>query len=153
MRFLLVDRIEAVEPGRAIRGSKHAAMSEDYFEWHFPEWPVVPGMLVLESLVQLAGWLEAVDSGFQRWVLLDRVRSARYDAFAVPGDRIDLALERTATDDPERRAYRGTSQIQDKRAARVEFETRVVPLAELIEPDTARRTFDRLRRSDPPGTA
>ena len=93
MRFLLVDRIEEVVPGASARGWKNAAMSEDYFEWHFPERPIVPGMLVLESFAQLAGWVEAASSDFERWFLLDRVKAARYYAFAGPGDRIDLTLE------------------------------------------------------------
>ncbi len=70
MRFLLVDRIDDVEKDRSIRGSKLAAMSEDYFEWHFPERPIVPGVLILEACAQLAGWLEAASSDFERWFLI-----------------------------------------------------------------------------------
>lgn len=141
MRFLLVDRIEEIVPGESARGWKNAAMSEDYFEWHFPEHPIVPGMLVLEAFVQLAGWTEAVSSDFQRWFLLDRVKAARYYAFAGPGDRIDLALETVACDDPDRRAFQGESSVRGERSAAIEFEGRVVPLGDLESVERARRTY------------
>jgi 3-hydroxyacyl-[acyl-carrier-protein] dehydratase len=145
MRFLLIDRIEEVVPGRSARGWKNAAMSEDYFEWHFPERPIVPGMLVLESFAQLAGWAEAASSDFQRWFLLDRVKAARYYAFAGPGDRIDLTLETVACDDESRRAFRGESSVGGERSAVVEFEGCVVPLGDLENAQRARRTYAALR--------
>jgi 3-hydroxyacyl-[acyl-carrier-protein] dehydratase len=149
MRFLLVDRVEAWEADRSIRGWKNAAQSEDYFEWHFPERPIVPGMLVLEACAQLAGWLEAASSDFRSWFLLDRVHSARYYAFAVPGDRIDLLLERLDADDPARRAYRAESRVGDARGATLEFEGRVVPLEGLEAEERARRTWAQLRGETP----
>ena len=74
MRFLLLDRIEEVVPGQSVRGWKNASMTEDYFEWHFPERPIVPGVLVLESFVQLAGWAEAASPNSPR---KHRSRSSR----------------------------------------------------------------------------
>lgn len=149
MRFLLIDRIEEVEPGRGAQGYKNAAMSEDYFEWHFPERPIVPGVLILESFAQLAGWLEAHASDFERWFVLDRVTSARYYAFAGPGDRIDLTLEVVETDDPERRVFKGESKVGDARSAIVEFEGHVVPLDDLEGAARARATFSALRGEEP----
>lgn len=145
MRFLLVDRIEEVEPGRSIRGSKNAAMSEDYFEWHFPERPIVPGALILEAAVQLAGWLEAASSDFEHWFLLERVRSARYYDFAVPGDRIEIRIERLQGDDPASPVFRGESRVAGRRGATLEFEGRRVPLETLESREAARRTYAQLR--------
>lgn len=145
MRFLLVDRIVHVEPGTSIEGYKNVAMSEDYLTWHFPEQPILPGMLILESFAQLAGWLEAVSSGFERWVLLDRVRSARYYQFCVPGDRVLLTLEQLEGDDSARRVYRGESRVDGERRATVEFEAAVVPLTDLEERERAVRTYEALQ--------
>ena len=145
MRFLLVDRVAEIEPGRSIAGWKNAAMSEDYLEWHFPERPIVPGMLVLESFAQLAGWAEAASSDFQRWFLLDRVKAARYYAFAGPGDRIDLTLERVECSEEDRRVFRGESSIRGERSAVVEFAGQVVPLGDLENVERARRTYAALR--------
>lgn len=149
MRFLLVDRIAAVEVDRSIAGWKNAAMSEDYFEWHFPERPIVPGMLILEACAQLAAWLEGASSDFERWFLLDRVRSARYYAFAVPGDRIDLELERIDDGaDEGRRVYRAESRVGETRGASIEFEGRVVDLETSAARESARRAYAQLRGED-----
>lgn len=145
MRFLLVDRIDQVDPGQSIRGAKNAAMSEDYFEWHFPERPIVPGVLILEACAQLAGWLEAASSDFERWFLLDTVTSARYYDFAVPGDRIELELERMPSDAEDRRAFRGESRVAGRRGATLEFAGRVVALDTLEDREAARRAYARLR--------
>jgi 3-hydroxyacyl-[acyl-carrier-protein] dehydratase len=149
MRFLLVDRIGEVEPGKRAVGWKNVAMSEDYLEWHFPEQPIVPGVLVLEALAQLAGWLEAAASGFERWFLLDRVESARYYGFAVPGDRLELRLEQVETSDPARRHFRGESRVGEERRAVVEFAGRVVPLETLEARREVERTYRQLRAEAP----
>ena len=128
MRWLLIDRIDALVPGTSAKARKNVAMTEAYLEWHFPEQPVVPGTLILEAFAQLAGWLEAASTSFEGWFLLDHVTSARYFGAAVPGDRIDLVLERLPTSDPTRRAYRGESTVNGVRQASVEFEGRVVPV-------------------------
>lgn len=151
MRFLLVDRVESVEPDVRITGYKNAAMSEDYFEWHFPERPIVPGMLILESFVQLAGWLEAASSDFERWFLVDRVHSARYYAFATPGDRIDLELKAVPTDDPTRRRYEGESRVGERRSAVVAFEGVVVELERVEGAERARQAWSVLRGELPSG--
>jgi 3-hydroxyacyl-[acyl-carrier-protein] dehydratase len=149
MRFLLVDGIAALEPGRSIRGWKNAALSEDYFEWHFPERPIVPGALVLEACVQLAGWLEAADSDAASWALLARVRSARYYDFALPGDRIDLSVQRLPDPGEDRRGWRAETNMGARRGATLEFETRVVPLADLHDAAVVRRTLAALRGGRP----
>lgn len=148
MRFLLVDRIDALEEGRRIVGARHPAMSEDVFTWHFPERPIVPGTLILEAFVQLAGWLEAASTDFASWFLLEGVRTARYQDFAGPGDVLTLDLERMedAEASDGRRVYRGESRKDGKRNALVEFEGRVVPLADLEDPEGARRIFAALWR-------
>ena len=145
MRFLMVDRIAEHVPDTSIRGWKNVAMAEDYLEWHFPEQPIMPGMLILEACAQLAGWLEAAGSDCARWFLLDRVRSGRYYDFAIPGDRIDITLERMEHEDPERRVYRAETSVDGKRGATLEFEGRVTDLAALQDPDDARRMWKQLR--------
>jgi 3-hydroxyacyl-[acyl-carrier-protein] dehydratase len=150
VRYLLVDRIEEVVPGTRARGAKNVAMSEDYLEWHFPGRPVVPGTLVLEMFAQLAGWHEAVASGFTRWFLLDRVVSARYVGVAVPGDRIDLSVDVVPCDDPARRRFRAESTVAGERKASVEFEGVAVPLEDLDAKDRVERAWKVLQPPAPP---
>ncbi len=149
MRFLLVDRIEEVVPGALVRGWKAVAMSEDYLEWHFPDRPILPGTLVAEAFAQLAGWHEAVASDFARWALVDRVTSARYFGFSVPGDRLELRLEVKPTDDPARRAFSGEATAGGERRALVDFEAVVTPLEGLEDPARMRRMYDALRGVKP----
>jgi 3-hydroxyacyl-[acyl-carrier-protein] dehydratase len=124
-------------------------MSEDYLEHHFPDQPVVPGVLVLEACVQLAGWLEAASSGFSSWFLLDRVVSARYFGVTGPGERLDLTLEVVPAADQGRRAYRGEAVVDGERRASVEFEGVVSPLEALDDRARVERVFRALRGEGP----
>ncbi|MGC9195377.1 MAG: hypothetical protein ACP5IL_07980, partial [Syntrophobacteraceae bacterium] len=92
MRYLLVDRVTTVESGRAIEGVKSVAMSEDFLEFHFLKNPIMPGIMLLEALVQLTGWLEAVSSDFKKWFLVSRVLKCGFYGFVIPGDRVELSV-------------------------------------------------------------
>ena len=87
MRFFLIDRITRWEPGRAAEAVKNVALSEDFFDDHFPRRPVMPGALILEGMAQLSGLLlEAglrAESGWLRSLLgmeWRRVSGARLGA-------------------------------------------------------------------------
>ncbi len=96
MRFILIDRIDRLEPGRLAEGHKCIGADEDYFRDHFPGFPLVPGVLVLESLAQLGGRLieASVRETTGRRVLpvLAKVDRARFSRPVRPADRLDLAV-------------------------------------------------------------
>lgn len=146
MRFLLVDRIDELTPGVRIRGAKQVAMSEDVLEHHFPGRPVFPGVLVLEAMVQLAGWLEAASSGFTTTVLLAGVGRAAFYALARPGDRLDIEVEQVSPAGESRRSYRGVARVDGARQAVIELEGEVVPLDELEDPAMVRARLAWLAR-------
>ena len=143
MRFLLVDRVLEVEPGTRIVGTKLVAMAEDYLTWHFPERPILPGNLIVASAAQLAGWLEAVTSDFRNTVLLGELTHARFLRFSVPGDRVTIELDVEAEGD--RRSWRVKASVDEERRAEFECAGSVVPLADLMDPEQARRDFALLR--------
>lgn len=95
--FLLVDRVTDVQPGKSISGYKNVSVNEEFFTGHFPEKPIMPGMLILESMAQLAGILgfhttgkRPADGYIYLFVGADGVRFKRQ---VVPGDRLDLYAE------------------------------------------------------------
>ncbi len=145
MRYLLVDRITNWEADRSMEGLKNVTMSEDFLEFHFPRFPVMPGSLILEALVQLAGWLEGASSDFGRWFLLERVKSVKYYGFALPGDQLALRVEGGVGANGTR-AYRGVAAVEGERKAVVDFEGVVTELGQYEDPDEQRNHFRILSR-------
>jgi 3-hydroxyacyl-[acyl-carrier-protein] dehydratase len=94
MRFQLIDRIDAWEPGKSLRGSKFLALGEEYLADHFPRFPVMPGVLMLEALVEAAAWLWRATSGYRHTVIVLRdARNVKYGTFMQPGRRMDVTVE------------------------------------------------------------
>lgn len=148
MRYLLVDRITAWEPGRSMEGLKNITLSEDFLQYHFPRFPVMPGSLLIEALAQLAGWLEGAGTDFKGWLLLESVRSVKYYGFALPGDQVALRVE-AAGEEGGLRFFRGTAAVEGQRRAVVEFAARPVRLADYEDPEEQRAHFRVLRREVP----
>lgn len=89
--FLLVDRVLEREPGVRVVAEKLVSASEPYLQGHFPDRPLVPGVLMLEMLAQAGGFLEAEPLG-GRAIFLVGVQDARFKAPAFPGDRLRLEV-------------------------------------------------------------
>ncbi|MFO1304345.1 MAG: 3-hydroxyacyl-ACP dehydratase FabZ [Burkholderiales bacterium] len=92
---LLIDRLDECIPHQSARGLKCVTVNEPYFQGHFPEYPVMPGVLVLEALVQLSTLL-AASSGLPPPNAMRSLDSVRFKRQVVPGDR--LTLETTMRD-------------------------------------------------------
>lgn len=97
MRFLLIDRITAWEPGVRARAVKNVALSEDFFDDHFPLKPIMPGVLMLEGMAQLSGLLieEGVraETGRNVKALMSLIEKAKFRRPARPGDRLEYTAE------------------------------------------------------------
>jgi 3-hydroxyacyl-[acyl-carrier-protein] dehydratase len=93
VRFLLIDRITAWEPGRRGSAVKNVSLSEDFFDDHFPSKPIMPGVLMLEGMAQLSGLLleEGVrrDTGRNVKALMSIVERAKFRRPAKPGDSLE----------------------------------------------------------------
>jgi beta-hydroxyacyl-ACP dehydratase FabZ len=99
--FLLVDRIEELEPERIV-GIKNVTINEPFFEGHFPDFPVMPGVLIVESMAQVAGVLvlSQMENRESKLVLLASVDGAKFRKPVRPGDqhRIEMVVtKRKAT--------------------------------------------------------
>lgn len=95
--FLLIDRVTEVEAGKRITGFKNVSVNEEFFNGHFPEKPIMPGMLILEAMAQISGILgfhttgkRPADGYIYLFVGADNVRFKRQ---VVPGDRLTLEAE------------------------------------------------------------
>ena len=124
MRFILIDRIDRLVPGQRAEGYKLISPDEDYFRDHFPGYPLVPGVLVLESLAQLGGRLVEASvresSGRRVLPMLAKFEHAKLMRQVLPGDRLDLSVEIVAIGDDAARAT-GTARVGGKRAATAEI--------------------------------
>lgn len=146
MRFLLVDRILEWTARERMAGVKNVTMSEDFFEFHFPRFPVMPGVMMMESLAQLAGWLEATSSDFENWLLLDGVVQSKFYGLALPGDQIQLEVKAEPCDEPGVKLFRGVGKIDAKRCIVNKFRCRVVPMLDIESPEEQRLMFNVLTR-------
>jgi len=95
MRYFLVDRVTELVPGERARGVKAVTLSDEVLHDHFPDYPVMPGMLLLEGAAQLAGFLlemslNDADAPARR-ALLVQVRDAKFHRPVGPGSCVDLA--------------------------------------------------------------
>lgn len=92
--MLLVDRVLDWEAGKFIRGVKNVSINEPFFQGHFPSYPVMPGVLVIEAMAQVAGLLTMLSGVARRdgtqLVLFAGIDDARFKRPVVPGDTLML---------------------------------------------------------------
>lgn len=94
MRFCLLDRILELEPGVRVTAIKRLRPDEDYLRDHFPRFPVMPGVLMLEAMYQAGAWLVRQTDGFaQSMVVLKEVRNIKYADFVTPGKDLIVTAE------------------------------------------------------------
>lgn len=102
MRFNLVDRIVEVESGRRIVAVKHLTLSEEYLADHFPTFPVMPGVLMLQTLVEASSWLLRLSEDFRHSVIVLReARNVKYGSFMEPGKTLVVTSELLNTSNEE----------------------------------------------------
>ncbi len=100
MRFNLIDRIVEWEAGKSLTASKFLALGEEYLADHFPRFPVMPGVLMLEACVEAAAWLWRISTDFRHTVIVLRdLKSVKYGTFMQPGRRLDVAVEMVRADE------------------------------------------------------
>src|SRR5690348_7803461 len=94
MRFNLIDRIVAVQPGKSLQAVKNLTLAEEYLADHFPTFPVMPGVLMLETLVEAGAWLLRLTDDFQHSVIVLReARNVKYGTFMEPGRQMAIRVD------------------------------------------------------------
>src|SRR4029077_18770979 len=106
--FVLIDRIVDVQPGRSrlagsnafsspgpsLVGMKNLSLAEEYLSDHFPGFPVMPGVLMLEALTQAGAWLiRDMEDFAHSIIILKKARTIKYESFVEPGRQLELRVE------------------------------------------------------------
>jgi len=94
--FLLVDRITALVPGESVQGYKNVTINEPFFSGHFPDYPIMPGVLIIEAMAQVSGVLAMAtkDQAAKDLIFyLAGTDNTRFKRPVVPGDRLDMESE------------------------------------------------------------
>ncbi len=94
MRFNLVDRIVEVQPGQSLLAVKNLTLAEEYLADHFPSFPVMPGVLMLQALVEAGGWLWRLTEDYAYSIMVLReARNVKYGNFMEPGRQMQIQVE------------------------------------------------------------
>jgi len=93
--FIMVDRIVSLTPSKHIVGIKNVSINEPYFQGHFPDRPIMPGVLIIEALAQtgaIMAYDELIVSQPDKFLYLSSMNKVRFRKSVVPGDQLVLDL-------------------------------------------------------------
>ena len=122
MKFNLIDRIEHLSAERVV-AVKYVSLAEEYLADHFPTFPVLPGVLMLEAITQAAGWLLHHRSSFAKsMAILKEAKNVKYGSFVAPGNYLRVEIEHVKDTDAGA-SFKATGSVNETSAlsARVEL--------------------------------
>jgi 3-hydroxyacyl-[acyl-carrier-protein] dehydratase len=119
--FLLVDRIIEIQPGVKAVGIKNVTVNEGFFQGHFPEQPIMPGVLIIEAMAQVAGILAfGSEANLGKSVYFMSIEKAKFRKPVIPGDQLRLEVNIL-----QQRGnvwkFAGNALVDEKVAAEAEF--------------------------------
>ncbi len=92
--FLLIDRVTYIEPGLKGKGYKNLSANEPFFQGHFPDRPIMPGVLMIEALAQLGCVAILAKDEFKGKIgVFSGIDGFKFRAMVTPGDRLDMEVE------------------------------------------------------------
>lgn len=121
MRFVLIDRIVEVKSGQSLVAIKNLSLAEEYLADHFPGFPVMPGVLMLEALTQAGAWLVREMEDFAHSiVILKQARTIKYGSFVEPGRQLQLRVELVSHGERES-SFKGVGVIDGQEMVKGRF--------------------------------
>ena len=93
--FILIDKLEVIEPGKSLIAIKNVTINEPFFQGHFPGQPIMPGVLSLESMAQAGAFLmlSQVEDPLSKNMFFSSVEKAKFRKPIVPGDQLQIKME------------------------------------------------------------
>ncbi|MBW7989322.1 MAG: beta-hydroxyacyl-ACP dehydratase [Planctomycetes bacterium] len=130
MRFILLDKVISLDTGKEIKAIKGVSLAEEYLADHFPTFPVLPGVLLLEGLIESASWLVRRTENFAHsMILLEQARNVKYKSFLAPGSQIEYTVEARVIEE-NRSSFSGFGSSDGVRIVEARFGLRHFNLAD-----------------------
>ncbi len=125
--FQMVDRVVHLDPvARQVRAECLVPMESPVFEGHFPGHPILPGVLMIETVAQTGGWLVLALARFERMAFLAQVKEAKLRAFVAPGQRM-IAEARLLHDGSGYAIIAGHLESEGRMVAQAQITYRMAP--------------------------
>ena len=141
MKFHLVDRITKVVGDSSLEAVRTLSLGEEYLADHFPGNPVMPGVLMLESMVQAAAWLIRISTDFEKsMVMVREARNVKYGKFIEPGDTLRVSVEKLKASD-DTTTFRATGSVDGETVVSARI---IMEAFDLAERDPALAANDKL---------
>ncbi len=135
--FLLVDRVIDIVPQKAIVAIKNVSCNEQFFQGHFPEWKIMPGVLIIEAMAQAGAVLlfSSIPDPETKFVVLSKINKAKFKRMVVPGDQLRLEVQWTRS---KGRIWqmKGKALVEGDVAAEAEIYASVLDISEVKSPLT-----------------
>jgi 3-hydroxyacyl-[acyl-carrier-protein] dehydratase len=148
VKFNLIDKIESITDDRIV-AVKYVSLAEEYLADHFPTFPVLPGVMMLEALTQAAGWLLHRRHDFARsMAVLKEAKNVKYGNFVAPGNflRVDVELHKSTESGA---TFKAAGTVGDAQAVTARIEIAYFNLSDqqpaLAQIDEAMRRHHRAR--------
>ncbi|HEX4285927.1 MAG TPA: 3-hydroxyacyl-ACP dehydratase FabZ [Terracidiphilus sp.] len=126
--FLLIDRIVEFEPMKRLVAIKNVTINEPFFQGHFPGYPIMPGVLVIEAMAQAGGiiMMAELPDRHEKLVVFTGIERAKFRRPITPGDQLRIEVEVLAFRSRAGR-IQGRAMVEDKLACEATLTCQVVP--------------------------
>ena len=126
--MLLINRVREIVADKSAIGVKVVSNGEPFFEGHFPDYPIMPGVLIVEAMAQTAACVACVTLGEEtrgKLVFFTTIDSARFRKPVRPGDLLELHVEKVAAKGPLWK-FKGVAMVEGKKVAEADFGAMIV---------------------------